>query len=181
MILGEDLMRIGEGDVICIPPQTPHRLFNDSADWIEHLILSFGLSPEVKAPEEAVIRNWREQAPYAEGHGDQVLWPLLRHRDTPPIEWLTEAEAYCLAGDLYDISRNAIQPRGKSHMHSHQGSEQVYYVVAGQANIFLDKDKVEIQEGDIIWIDEGEEHQMTNDSQDWVEYLILTCKLPGMS
>ena len=185
LLLGAEKHAVREGDIVYIPPKLYHRLFNDSSNWMEHLILSFQLSEErqeeAKEPPEPLVRNWREQSPYAEGHGDQILWPLLRHRDTPPIKHLTEPKDYCLTRDLYDISRNALQPRGRSKEHSHQGIEQIYYILDGRAQILLGEEKREVREGDTILLEEGDPHQLINDGEEWVEYLILSCKLPETS
>jgi len=127
----------------------------------------------------AVIRNWREQTPSAEGHGEQILWHILNHKDRQGSGVVDDPKAYCLESSLYDISRNAIQPgkRG-SPPHSHEHAEQLFYILRGKGTMLLGEEEHKITEGDMIHLPPNTRHQISNGSDDWLEFLILSCRMP---
>lgn len=121
----------------------------------------------------AVIRNWRDEMPYV-GHLNAIVWTLLRHEGD---ESARDPRSACLRGSMTGMVKHALQPGKNTDYHSHEGAEQIYYILRGAGKMLLGEEKHAVREGDVVYISPETPHQVFNDGEDWMEHLIITCKL----
>ena len=70
-----------------------------------------------------------------------------------------------------------MQAGREGDYHAHEDVEQLYYFTRGQGQMRLDDKLYPVREGDTVHVPPGSKHQLLNDSDDWVEHLILSA--PG--
>jgi len=73
--------------------------------------------------------------------------------------------------------KHALQAGKNTDYHSHKGAEQIYYILRGAGKMLLGEEKYPVREGDVIHIPPEIPHQVFNDGEDWMEHLIITCRL----
>ncbi len=116
-----------------------------------------------------MIRNWRDQTPHV-GHESAVAWMLF----TADYDESWHGEPCCLRG-VEAVARQAVQGKKNSDFHVHDDMEQIQYVLSGKGRILLDDTESDIQEGDAIYMPPNVKHQFINNTQDWAEFLIISC------
>lgn len=116
-----------------------------------------------------IIRNWRDQTPHV-GHESAVTWMYL----TADYDESWHGEPCCLQG-IKAIARQAVQGRKNSDYHVHEDMEQVQYVLSGTGIMRLNDSEYFIQPGDAIYIPPNVKHQFINNTEDWAEFLIISC------
>ena len=118
-----------------------------------------------------VVRNWREVRPVI-AHGAGIDWRLLSMagKTSGDINAETPQEARCLKAITY-VSLAWLQPGLSYEPHKHEDHEEVYYIIKGRGKIRVGKDIKEFRDGDVIYIPEGEIHEIINDSDEMVEFL----------
>ena len=116
-------------------------------------------------------RNWRDQAPYV-GHETAIIWPIFAAKGTEgksyeeaPLEGMT---AFTL---------HMMQARKEGDYHAHEDAEQVYYFVRGRGKMRIDDEILEVREGDAVHIPPGSLHLLINDSDDWIEHILVTARV----
>jgi mannose-6-phosphate isomerase-like protein (cupin superfamily) len=119
-----------------------------------------------------VIRNWRDETPYV-GHNAAIIWSLLRPADVEG----EKRDLNALRG-MTGIVKHAMQPGMESDYHNHQDIEQVYYILKGNGTMVIDDERYPVREGDVVYLPPKAMHRIINDSDDWVEHLIISCKVP---
>ncbi|MFP4218852.1 MAG: cupin domain-containing protein [Salinarchaeum sp.] len=77
----------------------------------------------------------------------------LNEADEPSMEALRTA---AMSVDVYSFEPGAEDP-----MHSH-GEDEVYYVVSGSGSLNIEGDYQSVEEGDLIYVEPGTEHQFTD-------------------
>ena len=77
-----------------------------------------------------------------------------------------------------DAQLSVIQermPAGTAEIrHFHHHAQQFFYVLAGKAVVEVDSRAVVLTAGEGIWIPAGTAHQMRNDSDDEVHFLVIS-------
>ncbi|MFH1566680.1 MAG: cupin domain-containing protein [Gemmatimonadota bacterium] len=119
-----------------------------------------------------VIRSWKDATP-AVGHDAKIIWSIFRRRGS---EGATYEEAP-LEG-LLSLTLHRIQPGASGDSHAHEDKEQVYYFTRGRGKMRVDGHLCEVREGDAVHLPPRTQHQMVNDSDDWVEHLIISADVP---
>ena len=116
-----------------------------------------------------VVRNWREVTPYV-GHESAIIWPIFRGgEDTAE---LSHEEAPML--DMVGFTIHRMQGGRSGDYHDHEDLEQVYYFTSGRGKMKLDDEIYEVRDGDAVHIPPTVKHQLINDSDDWIEHLLVT-------
>ena len=64
------------------------------------------------------------------------------------------------------ISSTDLKPGKSTSGHAHPGQEEVYNFVKGSGTMKVDNETFPVSEGDIILIEDGQFHQVINDSKD---------------
>ena len=118
-----------------------------------------------------VVRNWRDSAPRV-SHESKIIWNIFSEKgkddktaDEAPLEGFSS------------LSIHMMQSGKESDYHEHEESEQVYYFTKGRAKMKLDDRIYEVREGDGVHIPPGSKHQLINDSDDWVQHLIIGARV----
>lgn len=76
--------------------------------------------------------------------------------------------------DDLSVIAEKMPPRTAEDMHYHQKARQFFYVLSGQATMRLVDRTVLLNTGDGLEISPGEAHQMCNQSDDTVEFLVVS-------
>lgn len=119
-----------------------------------------------------VIRSWRDAKPGV-GHDMKIIWSIFRARGSgdDPAEG-------CLLG-MSGLTLHRLQPGAEGDYHDHADKEQVYYFTAGRGKMRIDDALHAVRAGDAVHLPPKCRHQMINDSDDWVEHLIITAPVPA--
>ena len=119
-----------------------------------------------------VIRSWRDAKPGV-GHDMKIIWSIFRARGSGA----DPAEGCLLA--MSGLTLHRLQPGAEGDDHDHADKEQVYYFTAGRGKMKIDGRIHEVRAGDAVHLPPHCRHQMINDSDDWVEHLIITAPVPA--
>ncbi|HET7770391.1 MAG TPA: cupin domain-containing protein [Chloroflexota bacterium] len=139
------------------------------------------------------IKNWRDIQPRV-GHDNAIVWNILRpegagqggaqggaqgggQAQEPPRGFDPEAQAANVLQRISGVARHALQAGKRSDYHVHNDAEQLYYVLRGQGKMIVDDEAYPIREGDVIYLPAGVRHRAVNDSDDWMEHVIITARL----
>jgi quercetin dioxygenase-like cupin family protein len=120
-----------------------------------------------------LIRNWRDETPYV-SHNAAVIWSLLRAAAAQG-----ETRDLHVMRGMSGIVKHALQPRKESDYHRHADIEQVYYILRGSGVMRIDGERYPVREGDVVYLPPNVMHQMLNESDDWIEHLIISCPVTG--
>jgi len=118
-----------------------------------------------------VIRNWRDAIPYV-GHDSKLIWPIFREKGTESLSY-EEAPLEGITG----LHLHRMQGGKTGDYHDHEDQEQVYYFIRGQGKMKIDDKIYEVKEGDAVHLPPKTKHQLINDSEDWIEHLIIGAKV----
>ncbi len=119
-----------------------------------------------------VIRNWKEATPYV-GHETAIIWPIFVAKGA---QGLTAEEAPLLGATGFTLHR--MQSGMEGDYHDHQDREQIYYFTSGKGKMKIDDEIHPVREGDAVHLPPKTMHQLINDSDDWIEHLIVTAVVP---
>lgn len=98
-----------------------------------------------KLTEEPVVKEH-----FQGGAGHLDIYPILNGPD----------EMYH-KGRVCSIMK--LQPGCEIARHRHEGDGEVFYVLSGHGQYLLDGQYVPVEPGDVLFVDDGEEHAMRND------------------
>ncbi|MAE60468.1 MAG: hypothetical protein CMJ49_03825 [Planctomycetaceae bacterium] len=116
-----------------------------------------------------IIRNWQDATPYV-GHETAIIWTMLS-------EQTADADGAVLQG-LVSVTRHMMQAGKSGDYHDHDGLEQVYYITKGRGDMKLDGQIHPVKQGDCVHLPPKCKHQLINNSEDWIEHLIITARVP---
>ena len=115
-----------------------------------------------------VIRNWSEVIPYV-GHETAIVWPIFV---TKGSEGRTAEEAPLVGANGFTLHR--MQSGMEGDYHDHKDKEQIYYFTLGKGKMKIDDEIYAVRQGDAVHLPPMTMHQLINDSDDWIEHLIVT-------
>ena len=118
-----------------------------------------------------VIRNWSDVTPYV-GHETAIIWPIFRGQGSAG---LGPEEAPLLGTTGFTV--HAMQRGMEGDYHDHEDVEQIYYITQGQGKMKIDDEIYEVKEGDAVHLPQKTKHQLINDSDDWIQHLIISAKV----
>ena len=113
------------------------------------------------------IRNWKKIVPNV-AHETAIVWPLMTTKGT---EGKTAEEAPVQG--FTGLTLHRMQPGKSGDCHVHSDKEQVYYFTAGRGKMNIDDQLYEVKQGDAVFGPIEKPHQLINDSDDWIEHLII--------
>ena len=115
----------------------------------------------------AVKVNWRDVTPNI-AHNTAIVWPVLGPVGTASGSYrATPIRGYT------GITRHMIQPRMSGDYHVHYDREQVYVFTEGRGKMIVGDETIDVEEGDYVYCPLDVQHGLINDSDDWVEHLII--------
>ncbi|MEE2754569.1 MAG: cupin domain-containing protein [Candidatus Latescibacterota bacterium] len=115
-----------------------------------------------------VIRHWQEVTPYV-GHETALIWPIFRAKGSKD---LSNREAPLLGTQGFTLHR--MQAGMEGDYHDHKDREQIYYFTDGRGKMKIDGEIYAVRKGDSVHIPPKSKHQLINDSDKWIEHLIIT-------
>lgn len=115
-----------------------------------------------------IKRNWRDEAPYV-GHESAIIWPIFRAKGTKDRTY----EQAPLEG-MSGFTLHRMQGGKQGDYHDHEREEQLYYFLKGCGKMKIDDVVFDVREGDAVHIPPGSKHQLINDSDDWIEHILVT-------
>ena len=114
-----------------------------------------------------IIRNWQDAEPQV-GHGSALMWSILGKKNPQSKdEWQVMETINTLS--LFKLQRG----KTSKNYHKHKNVEQIHYIIRGRAQMKIDEKLYDVVEGDAVYLPPECKHQITNNSNDWVEYLIF--------
>ncbi len=117
-----------------------------------------------------VVRNWRDATPHV-GHQSVIVHYVLGQK----AEGKTYEEAP-IEGE-WSLTRHAIQGGKEGDYHVHDAAEQVFYYTKGTGQMKIDDKLYDVREGDAVHVPPRSYHQNINNSDDWLELLIITAQV----
>jgi mannose-6-phosphate isomerase-like protein (cupin superfamily) len=97
----------------------------------------------------------------------------------PSFVWREVCEGWTLV-DVPGL--HVIQERMPGHTyelpHVHEVTHQLYFIVEGHATIFSEADRFSVAAGEAIEIPPGVPHQMRNDADRDLEFLVISSQRP---
>ena len=114
-----------------------------------------------------LIRNWRNVPPRV-SHQSAIIWDLMYADGTPGKDAVSAP-----LGAVGSLTLHAMQSGQEGDYHDHDDDEQIYYFTRGKAKMKIDGDIYDVREGDAVLLPPKTKHQLINDSDDWVEHLIV--------
>ena len=115
-----------------------------------------------------VVRNWNDVPPVI-AHDYAIVWHIFGERGS---EGRTYEEAP-LEG-MNTFLRQMMQGGVEEDYHKHDDREQLYYITRGHGKVRIDERTYEVKEGDAVHIPLGSMHQLMNDSDDWIEHILVS-------
>ena len=58
-----------------------------------------------------------------------------------------------------------VKPKGKIPIHSHNFTDEIFYITEGFATMIIDKKEFEVNPSDLVYVDKKEEHGFRNKSE----------------
>ena len=113
------------------------------------------------------IRNWRDTTPRV-GHESAIIFQIFSKKGVPGMSY-EEAPIEDMGG----ITLHLMQAGKSGDYHSHEDREQTYYFTSGRGKMKIDDQLHDVRDGDGVHIPRNVRHQLINDSDDWVEHLII--------
>ncbi|MBM3934050.1 MAG: cupin domain-containing protein [SAR202 cluster bacterium] len=120
----------------------------------------------------ATIRHWETIKPTI-GHGTSIIWNIFGQK----AEGKPLAEAPLIGYQNFTL--HLLQPHSEGDYHSHTTKEQIFYITRGKGKMNLDDKLIPVRAGDTIHIPPPTKHQIINDSEDWLEHLVITVLIPA--
>ena len=71
------------------------------------------------------------------------------------------------------LSSTALKSRKNTSGHSHEGQEEVYYFTEGTGMMKINDTQFPVSSGDIVLIDDGEYHQVFNNSDSTLRFVCV--------
>lgn len=168
MNIDDQLYNVRKGDAICAPVGKRHQMINDSDDWVEHLIIN-----SVGTETQDVAKcNWLDSPPHV-SHGAALLWSIFTQKGK-------EGKSFNQAPlqGLANITLHRLQPGLETGTHTHTEKEQVYYFTEGRGKMIVGEETVDVRDGDAVYGPPHVQHGLINDSEDWLEHLIISANVP---
>lgn len=186
MNIDEVIYPVKKGDAVCVPPTSYHHMINDTDEWLVHLIINGKHVPEAQQEENKKIiaasnahgskqriahRHWLDSMPHV-SHGAALLWSVFAGRGTPGRSY-TEAPVE----GVQKITIHRLQPRLQTGTHSHSDKEQVYVFTEGTGKMIVGDETLDVEEGDFVYGPPRVPHGLINDSDGWLEHLIISAEV----
>ena len=88
---------------------------------------------------------------------------------------LWEAADFECPLDFVDFT--VVPPLSTIGWHSHQGNEEIYFIVAGTPLVCVGSDQRRLSKGDTAVVRSGQSHELMNDTAEDVEILVFQVRL----
>ena len=82
-------------------------------------------------------------------------------------------ESECMFCDVY-----CFEPGQSQRVHTHAGSDKVYYVIEGSPTFEVDGERQALGPGHAVWAPAGSEHGVSNESTERARLLVFMAPRP---
>jgi mannose-6-phosphate isomerase-like protein (cupin superfamily) len=72
------------------------------------------------------------------------------------------------------VKQEIMPPGTAEKKHFHNRAEQLFYILKGEAVFYINNEKWFVKEGESITVLPGSEHYISNESQEDVEFLVIS-------
>jgi len=126
------------------------------------------------------IKNWRDTSPQIV-HDYGIEWVIFVRKNADAVshskKWNYEKPiswgAACME-NLEFLEYHMLQPGGKLEEHTNDHYEEIYYILKGSGIMLVDKKEYEIKQDDAIYIPKTVIHGIINNTQDFINYLVIS-------
>ncbi|SFI29686.1 Cupin domain-containing protein [Tindallia magadiensis] len=101
----------------------------------------------------------------------ESIHELKGGRGTIELEHFFEEEDFCGKGRLYGIS--IIHPGDSIGMHRHEGEQEAYFILEGEAHYNDNGREVQLNPGDFTLCRDGESHAIANQGDTDLKYVAM--------
>ncbi len=113
------------------------------------------------------VRNWRDVQPVV-GHDNAIIYSIYKQRR----EGAEDDDAQLIG--LQNVAIMMLQSGKASDYHQHKTKEQLFYFIEGHGKMLIDDHLHEVRDGTAVHVPPPTKHQVRNDGDDWLRYLIIT-------
>ena len=183
MNIDEVIYPVKKGDAVCVPITAYHHMINDTDDYLTHLIINGKPVPENQQEKNKEIiaatkghgtkmpiahRHWLDGKPHV-SHGAALMWSIFGPKGQ-------EGKSYneAPAEGIQKVTLHRLQPRQSTGVHTHTDKEQVYYFTEGRGKMIVGDETFDVEEGDAVYGPPHIQHGLINDTNDWLEHLIIS-------
>ena len=114
------------------------------------------------------IRHWSDSTPVV-AHGGAIEWDIFKIKNTP--NRTSEQAPLC---KMFGMVIHKIQAGQRGGYHKHSDREHIYFFTKGRGKLRVNNKLYDVKEGDSGHIPPNLMHQVINDTNDWVEHLIIS-------
>ena len=91
------------------------------------------------------------------------------------------AKANLLAGEHLFAGLNAFEPGQEHQLHTHPGQDKLYFVLSGDGEVRVGKERARISAGDLVMAPAGEEHSLCNSGPERLVVMVVMAPPPAAS
>jgi len=103
---------------------------------------------------------------------------IINKKNTPHYTWGNNCGAWVLLQSEYAIIKEEIMPpSAEESLHYHTKMEQLFYILEGQANFFIDKEVHIVNQQEAIKAAPNQHHKICNHSNEPIRFLVIS--FPG--
>jgi mannose-6-phosphate isomerase-like protein (cupin superfamily) len=89
--------------------------------------------------------------------------------------WGNDCDSWVLNGSNNLSVKQEKMPAGAAEkLHFHERAEQVFYILKGEAMLYINNGKFQVKAGESISIQPGSKHFISNESEDEIEFLVIS-------
>ncbi|MDQ0783357.1 cupin domain-containing protein [Chryseobacterium sp. W4I1] len=89
--------------------------------------------------------------------------------------WGNGCDSWVLKDSLHLSVKQEIMPAGATEkLHFHETAEQVFYILKGEAVLHINNEQFKVRAGESISVQPQSEHFISNESQEEVEFLVIS-------
>jgi mannose-6-phosphate isomerase-like protein (cupin superfamily) len=153
LLVGDQAYKVERGNVVVIPPGTPHMLINEPSQRLEHLVFAF---PPFDRNDVILL----EQKPH-ENQAVALPLPIIQEAGDGG-----KIRAYAFPELDMSIAVGEVLSHRPSRDHRHTTFSEWVYVIreSGQASIEIEGRRLVLKTGDWFKISLDEDHAFRNDS-----------------
>lgn len=113
-----------------------------------------------------IIKNWQDVIASVQ-YGAGIEWKIVSKVGTPG----DAADIACLKSHNY-IAKGWLQPGLSYELHKHPEAEEMMYIISGTGEIWSEGIINSLHDGDTIYIAPGENHQLINNGDQILEFVV---------
>lgn len=118
-----------------------------------------------------IVKNWRECKPTIV-HDYGIDYKLLKGQ----AYFDPKVSNFCMEGMLY-VAYAMLQPGKAYETHSHADHEEVYFIISGHGEIYINSETRAVRDGDTVFIPAGDTHSISNTGDEFLVFLAFSAQV----